>query len=457
MISNEEAKKLKDRIEELEEENVKLREEKERIEKEFEEENARLKKEFEEFKSKHAQTVTELRKALNIKASKTETAKPWGAKRGHKGYARHVPERIDAIRALNPKNCPHCNTRLGETQEVRSRCVTDIKLISKVQNTLYDIHRKYCPQCRKIVELEAPNVLPHARLGLNLMLFIMYLRLGLRLPGNKVCEFLLMMYSLAISEGEIVHILKQLAVAFGPYYAHLEKMVKIARVKHTDSTSWRVNGKNYFAWVFIAAGVVLYKIRKRNNSRVPLSVFGTKQKGMTLVIDRHSALRALAEKAGFHLQLCWAHILDDSKSLAKNFGTNGKYVHSKLKEIFALAKSFKGKGLPEHVDALKAEIFLLTLRHYQHSTVRKFVNNLYYRDSESLFRFATDPDVNPTNNISEQKLRHLVIIRKNSNGSRSPRGANATAMLLSIIQTLRLKKENTFNGLKNVLNNPSGY
>jgi len=234
-------------------------------------------------------------------------------------------------------------------------------------------------------------------------------------------------------------------------------MVKIARVKHTDSTSWRVDGKNYFAWVFIAAGVVLYKIRKRNNSRVPLSVFGTKQKGMVLVIDRHSALRALAEKAGFLLQLCWSHILDDSKSLAKNFGANGKYVHRKLKEIFALAKSFEGNGMPEHVEALKAEIFSLTLRHYQHSTVRKFVNNLYYRDIESLFRFVTNPDVDATNNISERKLRHLVIIRKISNGSRSPRGAHATAMLLSIIQTLKFNKKNILQNLSNILKNPSGY
>ncbi len=55
-------------------------------------------------------------------------------------------------------------------------------------------------------------------------------------------------------------------------------------------------------WVFIAYEIVLYKIRKRNNSKSPLTVFGTKQKGNTLVIDRHSALRALAEKAGFILQ-----------------------------------------------------------------------------------------------------------------------------------------------------------
>ena len=272
-----EVEKLKKRIKDLEAEIKRLR----KVEEEFED----TKKEFEEFKTKHAQTVSELRKALNIKADKKEIAKPVGAQIGHQAYSRHVPERIDVIKPLNPKRCPNCGKLLPKkTAEVRKRVVTDIKLVSKVNNIQYNIHRKYCKNCKKIVEPGVPNVLPHARFGLNLMLFIMYLRLGLRLPGNKVRELLQTMYTLSISEGEIVHVLKQLVIAFGPYYVHLEKMIKIARVKHTDSTSWRVNGKNYFAWVFITAGVVLYKIRKRNNSKVPLSVFGTRQRWMTFAV-----------------------------------------------------------------------------------------------------------------------------------------------------------------------------
>ncbi|MEK7069930.1 MAG: IS66 family transposase [Patescibacteria group bacterium] len=445
----EDTEKLKKRIKELEEEVKRLQ----KVEKEYE----HTKKEFEEFRAKHTQTVTELRKALKIKEDKVASEKPVGAQKGHKAYTRHIPERIDSVQEHNPKKCPECHTELGRTQEVRKRYVTDIKLVARVKNTQHNIHRKYCPKCKKIIEPEVPNVLPHARFGLNLMLFIMYLRLGLRLPGNKVREFLQTMYNLSISEGEIVHILKQLVIAFGPYYSELEKIVRVARVKHTDSTGWRVNGKNYFAWVFITAGVVLYKIRRRNNSRVPLSVFGTKQKGMTLVIDRHSALRTLAEKAGFFLQLCWSHILSDSKDLKKNFGAEGRYVHHKLKDIFEMAASFESKGTPEQVDALKAEIFALILRHYKHITIRRFVNNLWKRDIDSLFRFVTDPDVDPTNNISERELRHLVIIRKISNGSRSARGAHATAMLLSVIQTLRMNKKNPLLEMQEILKSASGY
>lgn len=448
------------RIKELEDEIKRLKKIEKKYEvtkKEFEDtkkEYENTKKEFEEYKSKYNSNSivpSFVKKEIKRKARQS------GQKKNHKGYARHIPERIDYIKPLNSNECPHCGTQLGATQEVRSRYVTDIKLTSRVKNTKYDIHRKYCTKCKKIVESKVPNVLPHARFGLNLMLLIMYLRLGLRLPGNKVCEYLMTFYDLKISEGEIVVVLRQLANAFGDYYTNLEKIVKLARVKYSDTTGWRINGKKYFAWVFIAAGVILYKIRKRNNSKVALQFFGKTQKDKVLVVDRHSAYRSLAEALGFLLQLCWSHILNDSKKLAKDFGNEGKYVHKKLKEIFSMACSLNHKGTKEHVEQLKAEIFLLTQRHYKHSTIRKFVNNLYHRDAENLFRFVTDAEIDPTNNISERELRALVIIRKISNGSRSPRGANATAMLLSIIQTLRFNKENVLDGLKKALNNPSGW
>ena len=417
----------------------------------------KLKKEFEEFKSKHALTVSNLRKALKIKVNSKKIAKPIGAPNGHKGYARHIPERIDNVKELNPKRCPHCNTKLGETQEIRSRHVTDIKLKAKAKTTRYNIHRKYCPNCKKLVEPEVPNVLPHARLGLNLMLLVMYLKLGLRLPCNKICEYFMTIYNLYISEGEIVVILRQLANAFGDYYAYLEKLVKLARVKYVDTTSWRVDGKNYFAWVFIACGIVLYKIRKRNNHKVGLVMFGRKQEERTLVVDRHASFRTLAEKAGFLLQLCWSHILEDAKELAREFGAEGKYVLRRLKEIYALAEGLNHKGTSDIVEQLSGEMLQLTARHYKHSIVRKFLHTLCYRDGDNLFRFVTDPDIDATNNISERELRALVIIRKISNGSRSQRGANATAMLLSIIQTLRFNKRNVLEGLQSILNNPSGY
>lgn len=451
---NKEIEKLTEKIKELEEAIEYERKEKDKIVKKFE----KVKKEFEEFKAKYSIAVTNLRRALNIKANSRNVSKPLGAPKGHVAYSRHVNERIDHVKALIPQECPACHGPLtGKTIEIRHRFVTGLKLIWRTETTRYDIHRKRCKQCNKIVEKDVPNVLPHCQFDLNIMLLTMYLKLGLRLSCTKVCEYFLTLHNLPMSPATVTNTLKLLANEFGDYYSHLEKIVKLARVKHTDSTSWRVKGNNYFLWVFIAYGIVLYKIRKRNNSKSALTVFGTKQKGNTLVIDRYSALRALAEKAGFILQFCWSHITDDSKKLAENFGAEGQYVHRNLKEIFAKAKSFEHKGTSEIVEQFKGEVFHLTTRHYKHSTVRRFVNNLYYRDVDSLFIFVTDPEVDSTNNISERELREPVIQRTTTHGSSSQRGANAMAMLLSVIQTLKLNKKNVLQGLQEIINNPSRY
>lgn len=427
----------------------KLRKENKRLKKELED----TKKEFEEFKVKHAGTVNNLQKALKIKPNISPSKNPIGAKLKHKGHGRKSPENFDKVEPIILEMCPDCNTKLqGKTVSVRERFVTTIRIINPAQVIKYLLHRKWCHTCKKLVEPEVPGTLPNARFGLNIMLLVMYLHLALRVPGAKICEYFRTIHNIHISNGEIPHILTQLTREYGDYYAHLEKLVRAARVKYTDSTSWRIKGKNYTAWVFIAAGVVLYKIRKSTSHKTPLQVLSKAIKGMTLVVDRHSAYRTLARKAGYLLQLCWSHILEDSRELKHAFGCEGKYVHENLKRIFALAKSLNHQATQEQIEQLRAEIIQLTWRHYKHTTIRRFVKNLAHRDIENLFRFTTDPEIDPTNNISERELRHLVMIRRMSHGSRSSRGATVTAQLTSIIQTLRLQKINVLKGLQNILN-----
>ncbi|MEK6816191.1 MAG: IS66 family transposase [Nanoarchaeota archaeon] len=435
-------------IERLMKENQKLKEENRRLK----DEKKKIEKEFEEYKLNHAGTVDELKKAMHLKPNLAVKKNGLGAQKGHKAYTRHIPERIDYIKELKEDNCHLCGEQLPEKDsEIRSRYVTEVHFIAKIETTQYNIHRKYCKKCKKIVEPEVPDVLPNARFGLNFMLFIMYLRIGMRLPINKIQEFLQTMFNLHISQGEIVLIGHQLADAFGPYYKNLEQLLKRAKVKYSDATSWRTEAKNYTAWVFITVGAVLYKITRRGKSEIPLKLFGKKQQGNTLVVDRHSVNRCMAKKAGFTLQFCWSHILDDSKGLAKNFGREGKYVHRKLKQIFEDAKSLDHQGTEAQVNKLEERILALNQKKYAHSTVRKWVKNLAVRDFNGLFIFVINPDVDPTNNISERKLRKLVMHRKTSNGSRSVAGAETIAILYSVIETLKHQNKAVFPGLKSIL------
>ncbi len=437
-----EAEKLKKKIKELEKENKRLKEEKKQIEKEFEQ----TKQEFEQYKTKYPAT-----KELPsfIKEDIKHEQKTPGQKNGHKGYSRRIPVRIDFIKPLEIDICPDCHGKLSETQEIRTRIITDIPLTSQMINTKYEIHRKYCGQCEKIVEPEVPTALPNSPFGLNLMLFIVFLKIGMALPYNKIQQLLFTMYHVKISEGGLVNILFQMKKEFGKYYQTIEKKMRRIRTKHADESGWRVNGINNYIWLFINEEVALYKIRKSRGSEVPAEVLG-KQKNKTITCDGFSAYNKLKVLAGCLIQLCWFHILKNSRKHKKNYPEEAALIHERLKKIYELAKSYKHEATEKQVENLKQEIKWLAYPVYKHQEVRGFLNTLLER-IDDLFRFTQDKSVAGDNNLAERGLRKAVIIRKISNGSRSDNGAEILEVLLSVVETARLQKQNPLLFMRKIM------
>ena len=178
-----------------------------------------------------------------VKKDIKEEPKISGQKEGHKGYSRHVPERIDEIKEHKLDSCPICGEPVSDTQEIRERVVEDIEQ-PKTKNTKHIIHRCYCKKCDKLVEPEIEDALPNARFGLRLMILVLILKLDSRIPSNKIISLLDSVFHIKISDGEIYCILNQLSEAFGDYYNELVIKIKESLAKNIDETSWRINGKN---------------------------------------------------------------------------------------------------------------------------------------------------------------------------------------------------------------------
>ncbi len=438
-----ETEKLKKRIEELEDENSKLKQEKQKIE----DEKRKVEKEFEEYKTEYPAIKKEL--PSFVKKDVKHEHKKSGQKNGHIGYSRHIPARIDFINPVEIDICPDCKTPLGKVQEIRKRIIIDIPLTSNTINTQYEIERKYCRKCKKIVESSVPNTLPNSSFGINLMLFVVFLKISMALPYNKIRQLLLTMYNLQISEGGLVSILSQIKGEFGNYYKILEKKMRKAKVKHSDESGWRIDGINNYIWLFINNEIALYKIRKSKGSEVPVKVL-RKQKNKVVICDGFSAYNKLKNLTGCMLQLCWFHILKNSKKHKENYPEEASAIHEKLKEIFALAKSYDHKATDEQRKKLEEEINWLSYPIYKHREIRGFINTLTER-VDDLFRFTQDKDIEGDNNLAERGLRKAVIIRKISNGSRSKKGADILEILLSIVETAKLQKENPLKFMHKVL------
>ena len=260
------------------------------------------------------------------------------------------------------------------------------------------------------------------------------------LPYNKIQQLLFTMYNLQISEGGLVNILLHIKEEFGDYYQTLEKKMRRVKTKHSDESGWRIDGINNYIWLFITEEIALYKIRKGRGSEVPVEVLG-KQKGKVITCDGFSAYNKLKRLSGCLIQLCWFHILKNSKKHKKNYPEEATIIHDKLKEIYALAKSYDHKATDEQVEKLKKEIKWLAYPLYKHHEVKGFINTLQER-IDDLFRFTQDKKIAGDNNLAERGLRKGVIIRKISNGSRSNNGAEILEILLSVVETARLQKQN---------------
>ena len=78
----------------------------------------------------------------------------------------------------------------------------------------------------------------------------------------------------------------------------------------------------------------------------------------------------------------------------------------------------------------------------------------FRRHREHLFTFLDDPAVPFDNNAGERAIRPAVIIRKNSHGNRSQRGADTQAVLMSIYRTL---KQRGHDSLKTITDGLADY
>src|SRR3990167_3738907 len=185
------------------------------------EENQELRRKLEEFEN-HMK-VCPLRNQENlpdfVKIDNKKRRKKTGQKNGHKGYSRKIPERIDVVKSLvlgKSDCCPECGKReLSNVQEIRFRYVTNIPEPQEPITTEYEIHRCYCRNCKKLVELPILDALPNARFGLRVMLLVVFMKVGLALPSQKIIKMLEAQYNLTISDGEVYKMLEQVSQAFG--------------------------------------------------------------------------------------------------------------------------------------------------------------------------------------------------------------------------------------------------
>lgn len=400
----------------------------------LEQENKELRKEITELKT----TVSALAaRNIKVKPDKHQNKKKKHVS-NHARKSRFKPTHVDDTITVDQKECNICGTELSEPTHTYSRIVEDI-LPAKAIITQYIIVRRYCKRCKKQMSGQVHTALPNERFGIRLMVLIISLK-TLGLSYGKISHLLQMLFSLNLTESTINHAVSKTAQALGKKYTEMITELKKELNIHGDETSWRVNGENYWLWVFVGRWTVIYEIDKSRGAVVPKRILDGYDGNITS--DSYSAWNHV----GTTHQRCHIHYIREIndtlqyKNPGPEFAAFARHLKKILNDSHNMAQiTNKSKRLLVKKN-LEARISRMISKKYVEKNCIRFVKRLR-REKNMLFTFlVTGTDSH--NNTAERAIRPNVIIRKITNGHRSENGAYSHKVLMSVKETCRVRNLN---------------
>lgn len=343
--------------------------------------------------------------------------------------------------------CPHCATALSGGTIRRTREVIEV-IPGRVEATAHISVERRCPRCRGRW-LPGPDleerVVGQGRLGVGLLSLIATLREELRLPIRGIQGYLETVHGLHLSVGAIVAASATVTARAEAVMAQLQADIRASPVLHADETGWREDGANGYAWTFSTATARLF-VRGSRERAVLEGVLGADYGGV-LVSDFYTAYTGYE---GRH-QYCWAHLLRDVDELVGQHPADAS-VRGWADAVHTLYQRAKTDATNPDRDrprrqrqrhGYEAELSALCAPFLgDDAAPQRVLAERITKHLSALFVFVEEPAVPPTNNAAERSLRHLVISRKISGGTRSPAGTATKMTLASLFGTWRLQGRN---------------
>lgn len=380
-----------------------------------------------------------------------------GAKPGHTGSRRKIPESIDHRQEHRADVCPDCGGELNRCAETRTRYVEDIP-DTQPEVTEHTIHRDWCAACRKKVEPPVTDALPGSTLGLRVLVLSAWLHYSLGNTLSQIVEVFNFHLQMQITSGGLIQMWYRLQEILFEWYEQIHQEALQSAVLHADETGWRTDGKTHWLWCFGNNDCTFYLIDRSRGSPALEKFFTTEFAG-TLVTDFWSAYNAVACA---DRQMCLVHLLRELEQTLKykSPGDDWPAFEKKLRRLLGDAIRLWKNGdewdagsLQSRRNRLDKRLTELIEACWQDSHARRLVKRLRkYR--HDLFTFLDRDGVPFENNHAERSIRPAVILRKNSYGNRSEQGADCQAVLMSIFRTL---KQRGHDPIRTIINAVAQY
>jgi hypothetical protein len=279
-------------------------------------------------------------------------------------------------------------------------------------------------------------------LGPRLASAIVHLCMRMRMSRRQASEFLWAWFGLKVSAALIDQTVHQAARSVASLEQPLADALEQAILVHGDETGWLEAGQALWLWVLCCRHTVLYMIGTR--AREMLDNALSLSFGGWLMSDGYVAYRGRALRLR-----CWAHLLRKLRGLAESTDRLSAQAGAAMLEEFEalMAAVFEARKHPERpppavllADQME-RLRQLCEQHRDapHKALRELARE-FLNDWQVIVQPLHDPRLPLTNNAAERQLRHYVIARRISYGTRNPVGSHSFALLASIFDTCRLRR-----------------
>jgi transposase len=351
--------------------------------------------------------------------------------------------------------CPDCGAPLAGGSVKRTREVIDLPP-PRITVTAHVYVERRCPECGKRC-VPPPDldtvVTGQGRIGHGLTSLLAVCREEARLPIRTIQALLATLTGLHLSVGAIVAASQRLAVRADPVMAAITDAIRASPVVHLDETGWREDGRNGYVWTASTPDARLFRHGTRQKAMVD-ALLGDAYAGV-VVSDFYAAYTG---DERMH-QYCWAHLLREIHDLTDRHPEDPVLAGWADGIGVLVARAQAGAvGAPRARwavrRAVQADLRQLCLPWQQVQVPQRKLCARILTHLASLFTFVTEPDVPPTNNAAERSLRHLVVARKISGGTRSTVGTATRMTLASLFGTWRALDRNPFTACHDLLASP---
>jgi transposase len=383
-------------------------------------------------------------------------SKKRGAKSGHAKAERALVDNPTTVIEVPVATCANCGTDLRAVAPQRTirRQITELPEIKPVViETRQD--EVACPCCQQLQRGVLPEGLEATRqFGPRLEGLVAYFHHEHHMGFERTQTVLQDVLDIPISEGGAVAIIERAGEAAQPEAEVIGEQVRQSKVIGSDETSARVNGRNWWEWVFQSPAGEYHLIVPSRGQNV---IDAFMREARAEVWNSDCWKPQLNAPADLH-QLCIPHQIRNLQKLIDE-RPHLRWARE-MQDLFRGAVHLGHRRDELTIPGFQGQVTRLEKRLdellHRRVTGRLAVNLLdrYRTHREHLFVFLYRPDVPPDNNACERALRPSVIHRKVLGSFRSEWGPRAYAALATVLNTTKRAGENAFHKLVSLMGKP---